>query len=383
MTLSRTLYQFLLLGASSDRQIAALTQTVTEQLLHFGLHAGVDFQFLRSCDPPFEDTVPTVALFFGQAGLPLPEHGQLQRLSIPVIPIVSSLAKATVELPAELQPINALALSPADKDLVAPAGLALQALGLLPSQRRVFVSYRRDESRDAAVQLFEQLSARTFDVFLDTHSVGAGADFQEMLWHRFCDSDVIVLLDTPNYFKSRWTAAEWGRAVDKNIPILHVVWPGHTAARIARLATLRPLDASDFAGAQLTTACLDSIALQLEAMRSMSTALRHATLSGIVRTAVEDLGGSVLGVGPHRSMVLSIPPADPIVAYPIVGVPTARHVQDANVNGDTRQAALIYDHVGISENWLRHIQWLRTNFRVVKWVRSRQALWELADSRGL
>jgi len=42
----------------------------------------------------------------------------------------------------------------------------------LPAQRRVFVSYRRNESRDAAVQLFEELSARQFDVFLDTHSVG-------------------------------------------------------------------------------------------------------------------------------------------------------------------------------------------------------------------
>src|SRR5262249_25131364 len=56
------------------------------------------------------------------------------------------------------------------------------------------------------------MSARHFDVFLDTHSVSVAADFQAALWHRLCDSDVLVMLDTPDYFASRWTTAEWGRA---------------------------------------------------------------------------------------------------------------------------------------------------------------------------
>ena len=85
---------------------------------------------------------------------------------------MSSLNNVSAELPECLRPINAMALAPGDSSLAKPVGAALQCLGLLPAQRRVFVSYRRNESRDAAVQLFEELSARQFDVFLDTHSVG-------------------------------------------------------------------------------------------------------------------------------------------------------------------------------------------------------------------
>lgn len=141
-----------------------------------------------------------------------------------------------------------MAQSPDDLNMVKPAGVALQCLGLLPEQRRVFISYKRDDSRDVAVQLFEELSARQFDVFLDTHSVGVAVDFQAMLWHRLCDSDVVVMLDTPGFFDSRWSRAEWGRATDKHISILQVLWPGHKPSRFSALATSMPLAYGDLVG---------------------------------------------------------------------------------------------------------------------------------------
>ena len=92
-------------------------------------------------------------------------------------------------------------------------------------KRQVFLSYKRDESAAAAVQLFAELSARQYEVFLDTHSIAAGVDFQESLWHSLCDVDVLLMLDSPNYFASRWTAAEYGRALAKGIGVLRVEWP--------------------------------------------------------------------------------------------------------------------------------------------------------------
>ena len=76
----------------------------------------------------------------------------------------------------------------------------LESVGLLPRQRRVFVSYRRDEARQAALQLFNAFSAKLFDVFLDTHGIAPTEDFQAVLWHRLCNSDVLVMLDTPGLF---------------------------------------------------------------------------------------------------------------------------------------------------------------------------------------
>src|SRR3546814_8956755 len=48
------------------------------------------------------------------------------------------------------------------------------------------------------------------------------------LWHKLCDVDVMVMLETPTYFKGRWTREEFCRALAKNIGVLRVQWPDTT-----------------------------------------------------------------------------------------------------------------------------------------------------------
>ncbi|HEM7134587.1 TPA: toll/interleukin-1 receptor domain-containing protein, partial [Providencia rettgeri] len=232
----QSLYQCLIFGLSTPSQVSNLRATISKAMEGFGLQPNTHFTITEGFEDSFVEMAPSVALFFGGENPSLPEHLELMRLSIPIIPLVSDVANVVNELPECLRSLNALALAPEDIELIKPAGVALQCLGLLPTQRRVFVSYRRTESRDVAVQLFEALSARQFEVFLDTHSVGAAVDFQSVLWHRLCDCDVVVMLDTPGFFDSRWARAEWGRATDKHISILQVLWPGHTASRTSALA---------------------------------------------------------------------------------------------------------------------------------------------------
>ena len=377
--MSKPLYQCLVFGNPSDNQLIAFSASFGDALHHFDLKSGTDYIIAVGITRDFVETVPTVAIFFGGAGTTLKEHAELVRLSIPIVPLVSSLKNVSAELPECLRAINALALVDSDTGLLKPAAVALQCLGLLPSQRRVFLSYRRDESREVALQLFETLSAKQFDVFLDTHSVAAAVDFQTMLWHRLCDADVVVMLDTPRYFDSRWTKVEWGRAIDKHISILQVIWPGHSVSRFARLAMPLPLQAGDLEGSRLTDATIERVALAVEALRSKSIALRHANIAGGLRSAVEELGGSVAGHGPRRSIVLTLPSGAPLVAYPSVGVPTAVTLHEAVYDGDARPVAVVYDHVGLSDHWMTHLEWLGTSFTSVRWLRSREVGWDLAN----
>ncbi|NNM70528.1 MAG: toll/interleukin-1 receptor domain-containing protein [Gallionella sp.] len=381
--MSTPLYQCLIFGAPSPEQIATFESRLTASLNEFCLQRDLHFSIAQGIKADFEATVPTVAVFFGGAGTTLPEHAQLMRLSIPVVPLVSSVSTVSVELPECLRAINALVLDAQDRELVKPVGATLQCLGLLPSQRRVFISYRRNESRDIATQLFEALSARQFDVFLDTHSVAAAVDFQTMLWHRLCDSDVVVMLDTPGFFESRWTRAEWGRATDKHISILQVLWPGRAASRSSQLATPMLLDNTDLVSGRLTDRIVDQLALKVEALRSKSTALRHANIAGHLRSALECIGGSVAGMGVRRSLIMKLPSGSELVAYPSVGVPTAVTLHEAVRDANNRAAILVYDHVGLSDEWMTHLDWLGANFTAVKWIKSRQAGWELAELEGL
>lgn len=372
------LYQCIILGMPKPEQVEALSAAIAKAMEDFGLKPGEHFTVIEGLTDAFVETVPAVAFFFGGVGAELSEHANLMRLSIPVVPLVSSLANVSAELPQCLRPINAMAQSPDDLNMVKPAGVALQCLGLLPEQRRVFISYKRDDSRDVAVQLFEELSARQFDVFLDTHSVGVAVDFQAMLWHRLCDSDVVVMLDTPGFFDSRWSRAEWGRATDKHISILQVLWPGHKPSRFSALATSMPLAYGDLVGDKLTDAVVDAIALKVEILRSKSIALRHANIVGHLRSSINSMGGSIEGLGQRRTILLKMPSGSHLVAHPSVGIPTAVTLQEAVRDGDLRPSVVVYDHVGLSDQWMGHLGWLGVNFKSVKWVRSRLAGWDLS-----
>jgi hypothetical protein len=373
------LYQCLLLGAPTSEQVTLFSTTFNECLGLFELKPGHDFTIDCGVQAHFSQVTATVAVFFGAEGAEFPESALLTRLGVPVVPVVSSAAHVGVELPPSLRNINALIADPADTMLRRVASAALQCLGLLPAQRRVFVSYRREESADVALQLFEALSARHFEVFLDTHSVSVATEFQAALWHRLCDSDVLIMLDTPGYFNSRWTTAEWGRAVAKHISMLQLVWPDHEPSRHSRLATLKRLSTDNFVGVRLSAAVLGDVALELERVRSISVALRHANLVGTLRTAIEDLGGTFEGVGQKRSILLKLPSGNSLVAYPVVGVPTSLDVHECvNLSG-AHAAAVVYDHLGISDDWVQHMDWLAQRVSAVKWIRSREADWQLAD----
>lgn len=256
----------------------------------------------------------------------------------------------------------------------------LECVGLLPRQRRVFVSYRRDGAREAALQLFNALSARAFDVFLDTHGIAPGEDFQAVLWHRLCDSDVLIMLDTPGYFESRWTNAEYGRALAKGISVLRLGWPNVNPS--PRTATASRVDLAagevDTATGRLADDAVERICSHVEIVRGESHAVRSLNLFSNIRQAIGCIGGRVSGVGLHNAVYLTLPDGRDIVAYPTVGVPTSMTLNDAIVHASGRAVAIVFDHVGLHKKWLDHLEWLGMNIQAARWIKVSEAAWSFA-----
>src|SRR5690606_20271092 len=95
----------------------------------------------------------------------------------------------------------------------------------------------------------------------DTHDIRPAEPFQEMLWHRLVDCDVVIMLDTPDYFGSKWTAQELGRSLSKGIQILRLIWPDHIPTRFLSLSDTIQLTAGDLtASKELTPAMVDAVA---------------------------------------------------------------------------------------------------------------------------
>lgn len=175
-----------------------------------------------------------------------------------------------------------------------------------------------------------------------------------MLWHRLCDSDVLVMLDTPGYFDSRWTSAEFGRALSKGISVLRVGWPDFTPSMRTATASRAELlpEEVDVGTGRLADAAVERICLQLESVRSESHAVRNVNLVSNLRNAVETIGGHVAGVGVNKAVYIKLPDGKDVVVYPTVGVPTSTTLHDAAINSPDRSVAVVYDHVGLHPRWL-------------------------------
>ncbi|HIF9118485.1 TPA: toll/interleukin-1 receptor domain-containing protein [Photobacterium damselae] len=308
-----------------------------------------------------------------------PSLPHLLRSGIPVVPVVSELDRIATEIPEILRPLNCLSYANLGVKRIATA--FLECAGLLPKQRRVFVSYRRDEAREAALQMFDALSARHFEVFLDTHSIAPAEDFQTMLWHRLCDSDVLLMLDTPDYFNSRWTTAEFGRALAKGISVLRVGWP--EAECSARLATASRVDLDtselDVRSGRISEPAMERICFQLEEVRSKSHAVRTVNLVSNLRIGVENIGGDVIGMGSGRGIRVRLPDDRTVVVYPTVGVPNSTTMHEASINSPHESVAILYDHVGLHPKWLSHLDWLGQHIQATRWVKACEAGWQFAD----
>jgi hypothetical protein len=370
------LYELAVMGAPTDAQIAELQENIIVAIRAFGLQLGTDVRWtIRPTNLAIDQRTSTAVAFFGGMGVFDAGLDTLLQQGVPIIPIASAPGKIGTEIPALLKAFNCLTYSEDGPLRVATA--LLECVGLLPRQRRVFLSYRRDEAREAALQLFDFLSTKVFEVFLDTHGILPGEDFQATLWHRLCDSDVLIMLDTPTYFESRWTSAEYGRALAKGISVLRVGWPGVGAS--SRTATASRIDLTldevDLASGHLSDQALERIGCHLETVRSQSHAIRSLNLFSNLKRGVVCIGGSVAGVGPRGAVHLLLPDGKQVTAYPTVGVPTSITLNEALDHSSGDSVAVVFDHIGLQPRWLEHLTWLGMKIPAARWVKVSEAAW--------
>jgi hypothetical protein len=373
------LYRLAIMGEPSEKQLSEVERYVSETLGPFGLRLGAEVTW--SVQPATFDVhpkEPAAVAFFGAAGVSDTSAVEALNRGVPILPIASVASSIGAEIPASLKHLNCLTYADCGAGRIATA--LLECVGLLPRQRRVFVSYRRDHAREAALQVFNALSARVFDVFLDTHGIAPAEDFQAVLWHRLCDSDVLIMLDTEGYFDSRWTNAEYGRALAKGISILRVGWPN--VAPSPRTATASRVDLAmdevNLTTGHLSDAAVDRICLHVEAVRGISHAVRTLNIYSNLKQAIECIGGKINGVGLHNAVYLSLPDGQEIVGYPTVGVPTSITLNEAMDHAVGRSVAIIFDHIGLHRSWLEHLDWLGRNIQTARWIKVSEAAWSLA-----
>ncbi len=320
----------------------------------------------------YKGNAPAFCLYFGS------DSGSFKNLDLLeilikeaslILPIASDLDKFSSQIPKELANVNGFELA-TKNDIEKLVSCILEGLSLLRLSRRLFISYKRDESSTVAIQLFEQLEKNGFDVFLDTHSIRSGEPFQEELWHRMADTDVVVLLNTPGFLNSNWTTQELAKANSMSIGILQVIWPSHKLERDAELSIPLQLSDSDFGNSifkeptsYLTQNTISNIIRQVESLRARSLASRQDNIITEFIASSNRIGKKA-DLQSEKFITIKRSDGKELLIIPTVGVPQAftynqseelvARIKSKNVAG----AYLLFDHRNIREKWIKHLDWL-------------------------
>lgn len=126
------------------------------------------------------------------------------------------------KIPEELKILNGFFMNDNENGWNRLKNLVLSFFGLMDANRKVFISYRRTELQQLAQNLFVELVKRRYRPFLDSYSIEEGVDFQEYLRHELVDSDILILLDSPDFNTSDYCKEEFNIANKERIPVFDV-----------------------------------------------------------------------------------------------------------------------------------------------------------------
>lgn len=138
-------------------------------------------------------------------------------------PIASEPNDFKTTIPIVLKDLNGFFRKEGDKGAVQRLkNLVATFLGLVNVNKKVFISYRRTDLEPLAQELYVCLVKRKYNPFLDAYSITEGVDFQEHLRHELVDSDIIILLDSPDFNSSEYCMEEFNIANQERIPVLDI-----------------------------------------------------------------------------------------------------------------------------------------------------------------
>ncbi len=107
----------------------------------------------------------------------------------------------------------------------------LRQLAITESERRLFLSYRRQDVEHLAEQLRHGLIDHSFDVFMDRFTIKPAEDFQIRLDIELADKAFVLLIESRTAKESEWIDHEVSFANNHGLAILPLSMPSLTEAQ--------------------------------------------------------------------------------------------------------------------------------------------------------
>lgn len=309
---------------------------------------------------------PTICLYFGNKEKK--DKDIIDRFlsqNILILPLVSDVKEVPNEIPENLSVINCFEYNSQNK-IPEIVNLILEKFELLPQKRKIFISYKRSDSKKVALQLYSFLTEAGFLPFLDSFSIRPMLNFQEELKNYMVDCDLILLLDTKNFFDSKWTVEEFNQANALSIGIIRLIWPDTDRSKDKDCGLFENIELKkeNFSRAnfningRLKKRILYTIKNQIEMFRARSIQFRQSNLIGEISKYATLRNKTII----QLSNYLQIQEDTRVLLIPTIGIPNSESFNSARKflekPYNKKQLYLLYDNRNILKSWLNYLDWV-------------------------
>ena len=369
-------YQLIFLGDIKNRAYNELRKCFLKRVKDLGIgEKCVKVIRADNFNRDYDNKQPSFVFFLGNKSNKEKDNGLLEILlhnGESIYPLFFGKNGFEQEIPKVLTALNGHQYAKGDVDKY--VNCALETLRLLRKTRKVFISYRRNESSAVANQLFDVLTRRNFDVFLDSYVIRGADNFQDELFHRMTDCDVVVQLHTSDFKNSKWCQAEVEKANMKQIGLVAVFWPDMRLERWQELCHPFSLKVADFKRnsykcrtAQLKVSVLNAIARDVESVRARNLAARQDNLTGEFVKEAKKAGKTI--VQELYYLMEQLPDGNRKLYLPAVGIPSSFDYYESLefrqlLKDDKMEIYLLYDELCVRSKWIDHLDWLDSSLEV-------------------
>lgn len=161
-------------------------------------------------------------------------------------------------------------------------------IGISPFTQRVFISYRRIDTSKFADQLFDKLNRKGFEVFLDRFSIDPGINFQKRLYQELADKAMVVLIESPDYLKSKWVQYEIDFAKKYRLGLFAV--NVNNSPKVKTIMADRRKDVLLKPNSELNETDLDDLCLKIEEQHTQALYIQKHYLTNSIYNTLKACG---------------------------------------------------------------------------------------------
>jgi TIR domain len=312
------MYNVVLVNLSSDARANGLIAGISSEASRL----NIQINFLNWDEISSDFKSPTVVVYLGSKAAKNDDlcKSQIQRaldLKFPIIPVVESDNTRTQELPHQLQYIKSITWLADDIMPLELQAATLEILGIIEKERRAFISYRRHDAMNVAIQLYHALTERRFRVFLDQFQTNPSENIQDQIAESLEDMAFVLLLQSPDMYNSKWVDVEITHALKAHLPIVVLRWSNVTIdlpkISEANLPTIMFDPTTDMVGNTIQQFKVDEILQSVEHHYSEGLLRRRRESIIAARLFAESKGWQVIEDPPWKLILTQNPRGGPPV----------------------------------------------------------------------